>query len=157
VELAKSVKQRSCGMAFHGTADRRQDPSLLRSLISCAISNPHYLVLDLLCRFPFEIRSISDIKRFKHIKGAAPCLLVSLLIIYTMSSFHLRPVSQSPQSPSPSVSTTSNVDRGSPFGSKPTPPSPPAASMSRIRRPMSPSSLRGEFYKLSPMYCPCSH
>jgi len=57
-----------------------------------------------------------------------------------MSTFHLRPVSHSSHSPSPTVSTTSPVDRSPPFNPKPSLPSPD--SMARSRRPMSPSSLR---------------
>jgi len=58
-----------------------------------------------------------------------------------MPSFHLRPVSQSSQSPSPSVSTTSPLEHSPQFDQKP---SLPAAhdSTSMARRPMSPSSLR---------------
>lgn len=59
-------------------------------------------------------------------------------------SFHLRPVSDNSPSPSPTASTTPPGDHSPPFKSPSgLLPSPPTTSSGRPRRPLSPSSLRG--------------
>lgn len=90
---------------------------------------------------PSPFRLLYKLPCFKRLQPFIPPIIFDIM---SQATYHLRPVSPSP---SPTVATTSPASQ-SPPGKRPAStilPSPPMSNSSaaRIRRPLSPSSLRG--------------